>query len=206
LKALAEEPLQSTRVTLVDSLVTLGAGEMLAPALVRFLGVPDPLPGGLEAATRAKILLHVGGPEGGDLARLRKQSDLGVALMITIPPGGNGHGVRALVRARAAGPAPGQVLIGILPPGNEKSHALPVVDEAHALRLEVPPSSEPRVVFANLPASLGARPGLRARFVVFADRSVTVDTLALVPLADELAPPAPKPWQAGRNPDPAHAE
>ncbi|HEY2405477.1 MAG TPA: sulfatase-like hydrolase/transferase [Polyangiaceae bacterium] len=196
LKALAEEPLQSTRVALVNALVDLGTGELLAPPLTRFLGVPDPLPGGLEAATRAKILLRVGGPEGDDLARLRKQSALGVALMLTIPLGGNGHGVRALVRARASGPAAGQILIGALPPGNEHSHALPVVDEAHALRLEVPPSAEPRLVFGNLPASLGARPGLRGRFVVFADRSVTLDALALVPLADELPPPPPKPWQA----------
>jgi hypothetical protein len=32
--------------------------------------------------------------------------------------------------------------------------------------------------------------------VVFADSTVQLDLLALVPLANELPPPAPKPWQA----------
>jgi hypothetical protein len=51
-------------------------------------------------------------------------------------------------------------------------------------------------VYGELPQSVGARPGLRGRFVVFADSTVQLDLLALVPLANELPPPPPKPWQA----------
>ena len=50
-----------------------------------------------------------------------------------------------------------------------------------------------------LPASMGARPGRAMRLVVFADHQVEVEALALVPLADELPPPAPKPWTPGRD-------
>jgi hypothetical protein len=52
------------------------------------------------------------------------------------------------------------------------------------------------VVYGELPKSVGARPGLRAKFVVFADSTVQLDALALVPLSDELPPPKAVPWQA----------
>jgi arylsulfatase A-like enzyme len=202
LKALSDERSQSTRVALVNALVTLKTEEALAPPLVRFMGVPDPLPNGLEAAARAKILEHVGGPDGRELARMRAQAGLGVAVTLTIPPGGNGHGVRAFVRARATGQAPGEVLIAAAAPewGEKHRASLPTLDSAQALRLQIPPGPEPVVVFGDLPKSVGARPGLRGRFVIFADSTVQLDLLALVPLANELPPPPPKPWQPGDGP------
>ena len=210
LKTLASERSQSTRVALVNALVTLKTEEALAPPLVRFLGVPDPLLSGLQAAERAKILQHIGGPEGQDLGRLRKQSGLGVSITLTIPAGGNGRGVRALVRARAAGPAPGEVLIATGAPDwgttGKRKPSLPNLDASQALRLSIPPGPEPVVVFGELPKSSGARPGLRARFVIFADSTVQLDALALVPLADELPPPPPKPWQPGDGPSGAGSE
>jgi arylsulfatase A-like enzyme len=208
LKALSGERSQSTRVALVNALVTLKTEEALAPPLVRFMGVPDPLLNGLEAATRTKILEHVGGPDGQDLARLRKQSSLGVSVTLTIPPGGNGRGVRAFVRARATGTAPGEVLIAMGAPDwgtGPRKPSLPNLDATQALRLQIPPGPEPIVVYGQLPKSAGARPGLRARFVVFADSTVQLDAIALVPLADELPPPPPKPWQPGASPGPAGA-
>jgi hypothetical protein len=201
LKALSNERSQSTRVALVNALVTLKTEEALAPPLVRFMGVPDPLSNGLEAAERAKILQYVGGPEGQDLDRLRKQSSLGVAVTLTIPSGGNGRGVRAFVRARAAGPAAGEVLIAAAAPdwGGKHLPRLPSLDAAQALRLHIPPGPEPVVVYGELPKSVGARAGLRGRFVVFADSTVQLDAISLVPLSDELPPPAPKPWRAGES-------
>ncbi|MET0793539.1 MAG: sulfatase-like hydrolase/transferase, partial [Polyangiaceae bacterium] len=209
LKALAGERSQSTRVTLVNALVTLKTEEALAPPLVRFMGVPDPLLNGLEAAVRTKILEHVGGPDGQDLARLRKQSALGVSVTLTIPPGGNGKGVRAFVRARATGTAPGEVLIAMGAPDwgtGPRKPSLPNLDAAQALRLSIPPGPQPVVVYGELPKSAGARPGLRARFVVFADSTVQLDAIALVPLSDELPPPAPKPWKPGDSPAGAGSE
>jgi hypothetical protein len=133
---------------------------------------------------------------------LRAQAALGVAITLTIPPGGNGRGVRAFVRARANGRAPGEVLIAAAAPewGDKHRASLPSLDAAHALRLQIPPGPEPVVVYGELPKSVGARPGLRGRFVVFADSTVQLDLLALVPLANELPPPPPKPWQAGADP------
>jgi hypothetical protein len=203
LGALNDERMQSTRVALASALADLDAGPALATPLVRFLGVPDPLPGGLALAQRAKILEHVGGPVGRDAARLSRDENLGVKLTVTIPPGGNGKGVRLLVRVRNLGNAPGTLLFargvdGAAPPKNTglTLPKLPVIDEKHALRLSVPPSAEPLELTAQLPDSFGARAALRATFLLYAERGVEVETLALVPLSDELPPPPPKPWQA----------
>lgn len=189
-------------MALASALADLDAGPALATPLVRFLGVPDPLPGGLLLAQRAKILEHIGGPVGRDAARLTRDENLGVKLTVTIPPGGNGKGVRLLVRVRNSGNAPGTLLFarGVdgAAPGPKREGLtlpkLPVIDEKQALRLSVPPSTEPLELTAQLPPSFGARAALRASFLLYAERGVEVETLALVPLSDELPPPPPKPW------------
>jgi hypothetical protein len=97
-RAFAQERYQSARLAIARALVDLGAEAELAPPLVRFLGVPDPLPGGVGLAMRAGILEHVGGP--GDRARskLAEQSDLGVPWRSS-PPRRRGRGVRPGVPA-----------------------------------------------------------------------------------------------------------
>jgi arylsulfatase A-like enzyme len=201
LNALNDERMQSTRVALATALADLDAGPALATPLVRFLGVPDPMPGGLLLAQRAKILEHVGGPTGRDAARLTRDENLGVKFTVTIPPGGNGKGVRLLVRARNQGDAPGTLLFArgsdATAPAKRTGLTLPklpVIDEKQALRLTVPPSPEPLELSAQLPDSFGARAALRATFLLYAERGIEVETLALIPLADELPPPPPKPW------------
>jgi Sulfatase/HEAT repeats len=202
LNALNDERMQSTRVALASALADLNSGPALATPLVRFLGVPDPLPGGLLLAQRAKILEHIGGPVGRDAARLRRDENLGVKLTVTIPSGGNGKGVRLLVRVRNLGSAPGTLLFargadGVAPGPKRASLTLPklpVIDEKRALRLSVPPSNEPLELTARLPDSFGAKAALRASFLLYAERGVEVETLALVPLSDELPPPPPKAW------------
>jgi len=201
INALNDERMQSSRVALASALADLDAGPALATPLVRFLGVPDPLPGGLALAQRAKILEHIGGPVGRDAARLTRDENLGVKFTVTIPPGGNGKGVRLLVRVRNQGTAPGTLLFargvdGAAPPKNLglTLPKLPVIDEKQALRLTVPPSAEPLELSARLPDSFGAKASLRASFLLYAERGLEVETLALVPLSDELPPPPPKPW------------
>jgi arylsulfatase A-like enzyme len=201
INALNDERMQSTRVALASALADLDAGPALATPLVRFLGVPDPLPGGLALAERAKILEHIGGPIGRDAARLSRDENLGVKLTVTIPPGGNGKGVRLLVRVRNLGSAAGTLLFargveGVVAPKHEglTLPKLPVIDEKQALRLTVPPSTEPLELAAQLPPSFGAKAALRASFLLYAERGIEVETLALVPLSDELPPPPPKPW------------
>jgi arylsulfatase A-like enzyme/HEAT repeat protein len=201
LSALNDERMQSTRVALATALADVDAGPALAAPLVRFLGVPDPLPGGLALAERAKILEHIGGPVGRDAARLKRDANLGVKLTVTIPPGGNGKGVRLLVRARNLATAPGTLLFargveGAAPPKRDglTLPKLPVIDEKQALRLSVPPTTDLVELTARLPASFGAKAALRASFLLYAERGIEVETLALVPLSDELPPPPPKPW------------
>jgi len=201
INALNDERMQSSRVALASALCDLDAGPALATPLVRFLGVPDPLPGGLLLAERAKILEHIGRPVGRDAARLTRDENLGVKLTVTIPPGGNGKGVRLLVRVRNLGTEPGTLLFarGVDSAVAPKHEALtlpklPVIDEKQALRLSVPPSAEPVELAARLLDSFGAKASLRASFLLYAERGVEVETLALVPLSDELPPPPPKPW------------
>ena len=205
LKALSDERMQSTRLALAEALIALGAKDEMAAPLRRYLGVPDPLPNGLGLALRAKVLDYVGGPEPRDLAKLTKHADLGQAIELTIPPGGNGQGVRLLVRATSTGTAPGEVrvsagthLIRFDREGMPKrQHGVPALDEQRALRILVPPSDKPVEVYATVPASLGLRPGLRTAVVVYASSGVSVEAVALVPLSDELPPPAPEPWKPG---------
>src|SRR5450432_3058518 len=103
--------------------------------------------------------------------------------------------------ARATGSAPGEVLIAAAAPdwGGKHLPRLPSLDAAQALRLHIPPGPQPVVVYGELPKSVAARPGLRGRFVVFADSTVQLDAISLVPLSDELPPPPPKPWQAAES-------
>ncbi len=200
--ALADERYQTARVAITDALVALGAEEELARPLVRFLGVPDPIPGGLGYAERAGVLELVGGPGSKDLRALQHQSDVGVLVHLVVPKTGNGTGVRVIVRARAA-KTPGEVRVGRrLEPlqfdakGNVvNQRQVPKIHDRDFVRLDVPATDSPVEVAATLPDSLGVRPGRAVELVVFAERHVTVEALAVVPLADELPPPPPEPWQ-----------
>jgi hypothetical protein len=195
--ALSTERYQAARAAIAEALVKLGAGPELAPPLVRFLGVPDALPEGLHYAEIANILQYVGGPTASDLQRLRRQSDLGVSLALQIPKTGNGRGVRALVRARAA-KQPGAIHLSIQ---NERlmynpkkdrlsTRKIPVIDPEHSVRIPVEQGPEFRQLHTNLPPE--AKPGKTTYFVIYADPQVEVDSLAVVPLSDELPPPAPE--------------
>jgi arylsulfatase A-like enzyme len=87
--ALAEqlrgERYQLARVAITEALVKLGAGPELRTPLVRFLGMPDPLPDGLRFAQQAKVLDLVGGPRERDRARLRQFATSGVAIGMIVP-------------------------------------------------------------------------------------------------------------------------
>lgn len=203
-RALTDERSQSSRVALTEALVALGGKEELVAPLVRFMGVPDPLPNALKAAERAKILLYVGGPPDREMPRVRARSELGARVVLVVPKGGKGQGVRALVRAGCpAAAGAGEVLLGSAAhllrydrDGKVKrARGLPELDMQRTLRMKVECTGEPSELFATLPETIGARPGASVELIVFASREVTIEALALVPLADELPPPAPKPWK-----------
>jgi hypothetical protein len=201
-RAFHTERYQGTRVALAKAIVQLGGGPEIAPTLVRFLGVPDPMSGGLGLAAESGILMQIGGPTSQELSRLRRNASLGVELTLVVPKGGNGTGIRLLVRARARG-QPGAVVVA-LPAANVKYtrkgepvkvRDLPRLKLASATRIAVPTSEPWLEIPAPAGAQLGLRPGRVARLVVYAERTVEVDALAAVPLFDELPPPAPSAWK-----------
>ena len=169
--------------------------------LIRFLGVPDPLEGGVGMAQAAGILEHVGGPTRKMLREISANADVGAPFRVVIPHGGNRSGIRVLVRARAT--RDGEVRIGRrldpfvynLKEEHRTSRRVPVIDPDRMVRLQVPASEVPTEVWAKAPDAMGLGPGTSVDLVLVADRAVSVEAAALVPLADELPPPAPEPWQ-----------
>ncbi|HEU5074004.1 MAG TPA: hypothetical protein VFU02_07520, partial [Polyangiaceae bacterium] len=59
---------------------------------------------------------------------------------------------------------------------------------------EVPATGEFVEVHRKLPPELGAKAGRGYYCVIFADHNVELEAVSLVPLSDELPPPAPEPW------------
>ncbi|HZO12455.1 MAG TPA: sulfatase-like hydrolase/transferase, partial [Polyangiaceae bacterium] len=124
-EALAEERYQDARVAIARALVALGGDVELRGPLVRFLGVPDALPGGLAIALEADVLELIGGPKERELERLRAFATSGVAVGMVIPDiDVPARGLRTVVRARATGGDAGEVRIGLLTkprhPGDRK--------------------------------------------------------------------------------------
>lgn len=203
-RALARERYQGARVTIAGALAELGGTTELVEPLTRFLGVPDPLPTGLEVARRAGILERIGGPSSAGLDAARKQLATGAELTVIVPKGGNGQGVRVLVRGRSLGTAAAVLRVGgplIEFKLNRKGEPVtarnvPILDPSRSLAIELPPGTVSQVAVTP-PAGFGARAGAPARLVLFATDAVELDAFAIVPLSDELPPPPPKPWRPG---------
>ncbi|UQA56509.1 sulfatase-like hydrolase/transferase [Polyangium aurulentum] len=201
---LAEERYQHARVALAEALVKLGAGPELRAPLIRLLGVPDPLPGGLQIALSADVLDLVGGPRERDLARLRRFARSGVSVGMVVPKTGNGTGLRVLCRARSIDDRPGEIRFGMgtrlawgsgdRDRGGLVPKSAPELDARTASTLYVAPGEAFQEVFATLPATIKVRPGQHGDFVVYATQNVEVSACAVVPLSDELPPPPPEPW------------
>jgi arylsulfatase A-like enzyme len=209
----ANERYQNARQAIGEALVRLGAKHELVAPLVRFLGTPDPLPGGLDLARRAGVLDQVGGPSAEQLARVRAHASDGVPIKVTLPRGGNGAGWRILVRAHATDGRAGQVRVGApldaIEPVRQKTvrtgegqgegtrgAGLPAELDPHdAVTFDIGAAGDVVEAFAALPARLARREAGETHLVVAASSAVTVEALAVVPLSDELPPPPPEPWE-----------
>ncbi len=203
---LMKERFEPTRIALTHALLDLGGGPELREPLVSMLGLPDPLPGGVEVAKRADLVRFVGGPvRDGEAKRLRRFATSGVAVDFVVPdlvkgsvaPERSASEVRVMCRASAVGG--GEIRVGRrlgLPSGPEKKAPIPSdmpsLDPDRTFTLTVPDAPQPVEVFGDLPASLGVHPGKQVTLVVYATQAVVVDTCLLVPLRDPLpaAPPA----------------
>lgn len=194
--ALAVEPYHDARLALARAIVDLGGrAELLAP-MVHLLGVPDPLPSGLELARRADLLAWIGGPNDNEIGRLSRFATSGVAIGVTIPEGGNGQGVRVFVRARSTDGAPGEVRVGpregpraVEDRTRAVPRAAPRLEPERAVTLRVE-STTPTEVYATLPAAVSLAPRDAVDLIVYATQNVEVESLAAVPLADDVTTPS----------------
>jgi arylsulfatase A-like enzyme/HEAT repeat protein len=194
-RALANEPYQGTRTILAEALVELGADTELVMPLRRWLGVPDPMLGGLTLAARAEILEQLGGPSRRDLSRLREHANLGELITVVVPKGGNGGGVRVLVEAVNRGTAPAKVLVGKPRTGVELNlkgtqvtrRRLPEIHPMDRIELEFPPGGERVLRWLDATAEMGLSPGRSSHVVVFAQTGLEVSALAVLPHQDEIA-------------------
>jgi HEAT repeat protein len=202
-RAFAEERYQSARIALADALQRLKAKEEMARPLIRFMGVPDALPGALGVAQRAGILESVGGPDGRDLRRLQQRSNVGVTVRIFIPKYGNNKGTRAILRVSNPGATPGEVRIGrprFDSGSRSKNSSQPVGSLSEFsgddyLGFAVPPKSSEVEMVAAIPAPMGLRAGMSTEIRVLSTTSVRVEALVVVPLSDEIPAPPPEPWK-----------
>ena len=206
--AMAGERYQSIRVALAEALVKLKAGREMAAPLIRFLGVPDPLASGLGFALRAKIVQYVGGPEPRDLDRLRQKASLGTSISLYIPKGGNGKGIRLLARVRNVGSEPGELRIGpagwtssdTSSFGAQQSKKQRYFLGGNFVSLRFDRGGDGAVEQAVLaPANFGLKPGHSVELKVLATRGLRVEALVAVPLADEIPPPPPQPWDSSSS-------
>lgn len=192
----AKERYVDSRKSIAEALVQLGATREMAPSLGRFLGVPDPLVGGLHLAVQAGITDALGGPNEKQLAKLRAAGSEGMALRVLPPKGGNGKGFRVLVRARLREGQTGAVRIGPARSGGLGKAVAPaasrlVHDQALTLEVRGQDWSE---VHKLLPEQLPIRAQRPFELVVVPDRNVEIDAFVVVPLADEIPPPPPEAW------------
>ena len=195
LEAFRVERHEAARRAIGDALVRLGAGAEMASPLALFLGVPDPLPGGVGMAERAGFLPSIGGPDKENLARLRTARAGAVRVTVIVPRGSeSGAPCRVIVRGRARGRAgPATVAIGLpLAAGGKDDDAPPELDPRTAVTLSLP-AGELGEAFADLPF---ARSGRSITLAIRRGDDVEVSALVVVPKADELAPPPPAPWTA----------
>ncbi len=194
LVALKQEPYQTNRLILADALLKLGAEHELVVPLRRWLGVPDPLPGGLRIATAAGILEQVGGPSERDLDRLRNNANLGQLIRVVVPKTGNGNGIRLLVAARNRASDALQLRVGVPrgvfsydSKGNRvTSRKLAEIDPSRQALITFPPGSEVQERHSLAPPELGLEPGRATYLVVFAEHGLSVEALAALPLQSEL--------------------
>ncbi|MBL8740854.1 MAG: hypothetical protein JNK04_07165, partial [Myxococcales bacterium] len=169
-------------------------GPELRDPLVSFLGMPEPLPNGVDAAIRADIVEHVGGPaRDAERNRLRRFAVSGVLVDFIVPEltkgavaPADGPRIRVICRAESAGA--GEIRVGArgdVPKSSEKKAPIPanrpLLDANRSAVLKVPEGEGPVEVFADLPDEAGARPGKQATLVFFATQGVRIEACLLVP-------------------------
>lgn len=210
----ANERHKDTRVALVAALVKLGAQAELAAPLRRFMGTPDPLADGVDWARRSGLLPRMGTTEA-DLARLREAADVSVSVNLKLGPAAAApRPYRLLARATTTDGQAGRVTFTSCTERGastaERGASAGSGGPQATLEFSAGPARE---LFFELPPELAppALSGKKTRDLCIAVRrsaNLSIEGIAVVPLADELPPPPPEPWEAAANaplPDPSVA-
>ena len=204
--ALGREREPALRPRIAAALARLGAKHGLVAPLRRFLGTPTPIANGLELASQRGILKHVGGPATKrDLRRLRSSAGVGELVQFIVPPAGEGEreaGMRLLVRARNLSPRPRSITVGrprrhwsfTRGSGKRPPRKVPELHPSERVQLVVPGNAGVtddrgdgwRQRHMALPEDLGIEPGRSEFLVVFAERGLEIESLAVVPMRAEL--------------------
>jgi len=179
LAAFATERYVPTRPHLARALLALGAHEEMRPALLRFAGLPEPMPEALGFALEAKILdeAHGGWTASGrrDAGALSSVSDV----TATLPT------------PRQKQPTPLRLLVLLEKDGDTLQgtmEAHPVSSASGEGALRVVELGHEALELPRIRVQLAAPGGIRA--------------LWLLPHTEEIEPPPPEPWDAG-SVDPA---
>lgn len=210
---LATERHEDTRAALAAALVELGAKSELAAPLTRFLGTPDPLPDGVDMARRSGLLSLIGTTDE-DLARLRaaaEETPVPIQFKTATQARGTAHGTeppavlgyRLLSRGASTDGKPGRLTLTPcsssgrpLRPAGYRGEASAHAGGSQELRAVLEfPDGQARELFLTLPVALA--PTLGGCIAVARTSNLGVEGIAVVPLADELPPPPPEPWEAG---------
>jgi hypothetical protein len=218
LEQLEQERYHGNRAVLLDALLALGAKGELERPLRRFLGVPDPVENGVAAALAVGLSERVGGPAPRDLKRLIGNATLGEKVRVVVPKplAAASHegtlptpveGLRLILRVNSSRSDPGWVRVGRpeKPAEYGKSNTLisrklSLIHPTDQLQLEVPSGAAPREIFAPIPPELRLAPGRSSELVFLASEGVELLGFAIVPLAPELPPPPPEPWNPNAIP------
>ena len=194
--ALSIEPYHDARSVLARALVDLGGRAELVAPLAHFLGVPDPLPDGLELAQKADILAWIGGPNSDELVRLRRFSTSGVTVGVVLPAGAVSEGLRIVVRARTKDGLVGEVRVGVKagPRGIEdRTRDVPKaaahLDPARTVKFTVM-TAEATELYEEVPNTVRVARGSAVDLIVYTTQNVVLESLVLVPMSDEG--PVPK--------------
>jgi hypothetical protein len=182
----------------------------MARPLLRFLGVPDPIPGGLSFAVQAKVLQYIGGPKPADLNTLARNANIGTRVQLVIPRGygSQSASLRLLVRVTNQGSEPGQVRV--LPvtdlsiqSSNTQSLTLRNFNSntQAPLVFSVPVTSDALELHQAVPTTFHWIESRSVALDVLATSGLKVEVLAVVPLAAELSPPPPQHWSPDSSPD-----
>ena len=87
---------------------------------------------------------------------------------------------------------------------------VPEIHPTQRVELRFEPGAESELQWATVPKSLGLAAGQSSHVVVFAERGIDLESLAILPLRPELAAVSPRRGTrtvaAGAAPEPAHGE